>query len=147
MLGILPYLWRLVPGNPILQRVVATASRRRRDLITRCGYLGLLIAFVVYALVTQLGAQAGGSLTALAKVSGNLFHQLSYIQLGLVALLAPVFTAGAITQERDSQTYDVLLATPLTNALMGSLANKTYSDRIYRLENYYSIVFTDSDFD
>lgn len=128
MLGILPYLWRLVPGNPILQRVVATASRRRRDLITRCGYLGLLIAFVVYALVTQLGAQAGGSLTALAKVSGNLFHQLSYIQLGLVALLAPVFTAGAITQERDSQTYDVLLATPLTNGqiVLGTLLSRVF---------------------
>lgn len=128
MLGILPYLWRLVPGNPILQRVVATASKRKRDLVTRCGYLGLLIAFVVYALVTQLGDQAGGSLTALAKVSGNLFQQLSYIQLGLVALLAPVFTAGAITQERDSQTYDVLLATPLTNGqiVLGTLLSRVF---------------------
>ena len=46
----------------------------------------------------------------LAKVSAKIFLQMSYLQLGLVALLAPIFTAGAITQEKDSQTYDILLS-------------------------------------
>lgn len=128
MLGLLPYFWRLVPGNPILLRVVGTASKRKRDLAVRCGYLGVLIAVVVYALVTQLGAAGGGSLTALNKASGVLFQQLSYLQLGLVALLAPVFTAGAITQERDSQTYDILLSTPLTNGqiVLGTLLSRVF---------------------
>ena len=31
MLGISDYLWRLVPANPILLRVVSTAGKRRRD--------------------------------------------------------------------------------------------------------------------
>ena len=56
------------------------------------------------------------SLGELAKASAHAFPRyMSYLQLGLVALLAPVFTAGAITQEKDSQTYDILLSTPLTN--------------------------------
>lgn len=128
MLGILPYFWRLVPGNPILLRVIAIASKRKRDLITRCGYLGLLIAIVLYALVQSTGDRSGGSLTALAKTSASLFQQLAYLQLALVALLAPVFTAGAITQERDSQTYDVLLATPLTNGqiVLGTLLSRVF---------------------
>ncbi len=58
----------------------------------------------------------------------RLFQELSYLQLGLVALLAPVFTAGAITQEKDSQTYDILLATPLTNGqiVLGSLLSRIF---------------------
>ena len=44
------------------------------------------------------------------------------------ALLAPIFTAGAITQEKDSQTYDILLATPLTNGqiVLGSLLSRLF---------------------
>src|SRR5207248_4447463 len=51
-----------------------------------------------------------------------------YLQLGLTALLAPIFTAGAITQEKDSQTYDILLATPLTNGqiVLGSLLSRLF---------------------
>jgi ABC-type transport system involved in multi-copper enzyme maturation permease subunit len=53
---------------------------------------------------------------------------MSYLQLGLVALLAPIFTAGAITQEKDSQTYDILLSTPLTNGqiVLGSLLSRLF---------------------
>jgi hypothetical protein len=40
----------------------------------------------------------------------------------------PIFTAGAITQEKDSQTYDILLATPLTNGqiVLGSLLSRLF---------------------
>src|SRR3954467_9703004 len=53
---------------------------------------------------------------------------MSYAQLALVALLAPIFTAGAITQEKDSQTYDILLAPPLTNGqiVLGSLLSRLF---------------------
>src|SRR4051794_14136873 len=121
MLGIAEYFWRLLPANPILLRVVQMNGKRRRDLFIRCGYLGLLVGVVV---VSILGGNATtGNLAELAKASATLFRVLSYWQLGLVALLAPFFTAGAITQEKDSQTYDILLATPLSNGqiVLGSL--------------------------
>src|SRR4051812_6414532 len=126
MLGIGNYAWRLVPANPILLRVVEAGGKRRRDLFVRCGYLGLLIVVVLFAI---LGSSAGqGSLGDLAKISAQMFQRMSYLQLGLVALLAPVFTAGAITQEKDSQTYDILLATPLTNGqiVLGSLLSRLF---------------------
>jgi len=80
---------------------------------------------------THFGGQkfAGDvSFSALTKTSGQIFQQMSYVQLALVALLAPVFTAGSITQEKDSQTYDILLATPLTNAqiVLGSLLSRLF---------------------
>src|SRR5580704_2920321 len=126
MLGIADYLWRLIPGNPILRRVVENAGKKRRDMVIRCAYLGLLVAVVLYALWTS--GEDFGDLAALARESTRLFQQMSYLQLGLVALLSPIFTAGAITQERDSQTYDILLATPLTNGqiVLGSLLSRVF---------------------
>ena len=125
MLGIADYFWRLVPANPILLRVVQTKSKRRFDLFVRCGYLGGLVAIVVFSI---LSSQEAGSLDQLAKNSAQLFQTLSYWQLALVCFLAPIFTAGAITQEKDSQTYDILLATPLTNGqiMLGSMLSRLF---------------------
>lgn len=127
MLGAGDYLWRLIPANPILLRVVEAGGRRKRDLFIRCTYLGLLVFFVIFTLLTQRSADTA-SLTDLSNASRAIFRSMSYLQLALVALLAPIFTAGAITQEKDSQTYDILLATPLSNAqiLLGSLMSRLF---------------------
>src|ERR1700685_2631532 len=126
MLGITDYFWRLIPANPILLRVVESGGKRWRDLYIRCGYLGLLIVVVIFSLTNV--SIGGASLSELAKTSADVFQHLSYLQLGLVALLSPIFTAGAITQEKDSQTYDILLATPLTNGqiVLGSLMSRVF---------------------
>jgi ABC-type transport system involved in multi-copper enzyme maturation permease subunit len=128
MLGIADYFWRLLPGNPILLRVVQAAGKKRRDAIIRCGYLGLLVILVTYILATSGTSYGSSDMAALTKDSAQIFQYMSYLQLALVALLSPVFTAGAITQERDSQTYDILLATPLTNGqiVLGSLLSRVF---------------------
>jgi len=129
MLGITDYAWRLVPANPILLRVVESGGRRRRDLFIRCAYLGLLVFVVLMSLISSnTSVGQGTSLNDLAKMSAQIFQRMSYLQLGLVALLAPIFTAGAITQEKDSQTYDILLSTPLTNGqiVLGSLLSRLF---------------------
>src|SRR3954447_21258982 len=128
MLGVGDYLWRLLPANPILLRVVESGGKRKRDLFIRCGYLGLLITLVIFSLVTSSKSVSGTSLADLAAESGKIFQNMSILKLGLVALLAPIFTAGAITQEKDSQTYDILLATPMTNAqiVLGSLMSRLF---------------------
>ncbi|MCS7034211.1 MAG: ABC transporter permease subunit [Phycisphaerae bacterium] len=129
MLGIPQYLYRLLPGNPILLRVVSLAGRRKRDLAVRCIYLGLLTGIVLLAILTGGSRYTGEvSFADLTKTSARIFQQMSYLQLALVALLAPVFTAGAITQEKDAQTYDILLSTPLSNAqiVLGSLFSRLF---------------------
>jgi len=117
---------KLVPLNPILLRVVSAGGRRLRHAFTRWIYLGLLIAVL---LVAMLASGSGGkSLSDLAKAASQVFMIISYVQLGMICLLAPVFTAGAITQERDSRTYNILLSTPLTNSqiVMGSLLSRLF---------------------
>src|SRR5262245_66117177 len=53
---------------------------------------------------------------------------LSIIQLLMVCILAPIFTSSAITQEKNSQTFNILLSTPLTNGqiVLGSLFSRLY---------------------
>lgn len=128
MLGIGNYLWRLIPANPILLRVVQAGGKRKRDLLIRCAYLGILLFLVIFLLLGSAGSLANASLSDLSKQSADIFWWMSHVQLALVALLAPVFTAGAITQEKDSQTYDILLSTPLTNGqiVLGSLLSRLF---------------------
>ena len=119
-------LWRLLPGNPIFLRVVETAAKRGRHALIRCLYLAVLVVVGVLGLLVVSLQQ--GSLTELSRRAANLFTTISFIQLGLACLMAPIFTAGAITQEKDNQTYNVLLATPLSNAqiVLGSLLSRLY---------------------
>src|SRR5882762_3938401 len=128
MLGIGSYFWRLIPANPILLRVVQAGGKRKRDLLIRCAYLGILLFLVIFLLLQSAGNLASASLSDLSKQSSEIFYFMSYAQLALVALLAPIFTAGAITQEKDSQTYDILLSTPLTNGqiVLGSLLSRLF---------------------
>ena len=117
---------KLAPFNPILLRVVTAGGRRLRHAFTRWGYLGLLIFVLLVNLIVI--SSEGKSLSDYAKASSNVFSWISYVQLGMICLLAPVFCAAAITQERDSHTYNILLATPLSNAqiVLGSLFSRLY---------------------
>ncbi len=124
---LLAWFWYLLPANPILVRVVFAMSRRSRHLWLRFGYLAVLFAVVMVMLLTRSTAGTV-SLADLAKGASVTFMVASITQLGLMCFLAPVFTAGAITQERDSQTFNILLSTPLSNAqiVIGSLLSRLY---------------------
>lgn len=119
--------WQLLPANPILVRVVAGGSKRVRHLWLRAGYLIVLLAVVGFALLQNMGG-VGASLTDLAKGASRTFMYASYAQLLLMCFLAPVFTASAITQEKDAQTFNILISTPLSNAqiVLGSLMSRLY---------------------
>ncbi len=106
-------------------RVVQGAARRSRHLWLRFAYLAILF-FVV--LVGAFGIADTLSLADLAKKASSTFKLASMTQLALMCFLAPVFTAGAITQERDAQTFNILLSTPLSNAqvVFGSLLSRLY---------------------
>lgn len=117
------WLWRLIPANPILVRVVTSGGKRWQHFHARWIYLLLLFIFMFYS-----GSAATASLTERAKYSTQTFTVVSMVQLGLMAFIAPVFAAGAITQEKDSNTFAILLTTPLSNGqiVLGSLLSRLY---------------------
>lgn len=116
----LDWLLRLLPLNPICVRLVQGGSRRARHLYIRAGYLALMIIVLLFAVAG--GGIGAVSLRELAKNGADAFTIVSFGQVGLICLLTPIFMAGAIAQEANPRTWDILLTTPL-NALQIVLGN------------------------
>ena len=113
--------------NPICLRLVGTASRRRRDLYIRTGYIAILAAVLVFGFLI-ITATGRFSLRDLAAGSANVFVNLSVLQLILICLLTPIFMAGAITKEANPKTWDILLTTPLSplQIVLGNLFGRLF---------------------
>ncbi|MCC6680630.1 MAG: ABC transporter permease subunit [Phycisphaeraceae bacterium] len=122
------YLWRLGVGNPMVLRVVHNGSRHLRHLWARLGYLGAMVMLMLVGLLAGQGMSGEVSLVDLAKSGSDLFRWISYTQVILICLLAPLFMATAIAQERAGQTMEILLTTPLSNLqiVLGSYLGRLF---------------------
>jgi ABC-type transport system involved in multi-copper enzyme maturation permease subunit len=98
--------------------------RRRRAFVVLTLYLGVLalIAYGAYAVEAPRAREAAefssfldtiGTPNASARVGQAIFTVLSLFQLLLVCFIAPAFTTGAISLEREKLTLDMLVVTPL----------------------------------
>ncbi len=123
---VLGALWRLGPGNPIADRTVSTASKRTRHFYIRLAYVGVLLLIAGINFMQVTSGPAG--LAELAKLNSQTFAYVSFAQLLMMCLLAPIFAAGAVQQQRDADTFNVLLTTPLTNGqiVLGTLLGRLF---------------------
>jgi ABC-type transport system involved in multi-copper enzyme maturation permease subunit len=123
---VLRWLLRLGPLNPIAVRLVQGGSRRRRHLYIRAIYLGVLILTLLYLLMVNVGGNV--NTRALAAAAASSFEKASYFQIALICLLAPVFMAGAIAQEANPRTWDILLTTPMSagEIVLGNLFGRLF---------------------
>ncbi len=123
----LHWLLRFSIFNPICLRLVGTASRRRKDLFLRSGYVAILAAVLIFGLLF-ITATGRFSLRDLAAGSADVFVNLSVLQLVLICLLTPIFMAGAITKEANPKTWDILLTTPLSplQIVLGNLFGRLF---------------------
>jgi ABC-type transport system involved in multi-copper enzyme maturation permease subunit len=104
----------------IMVKELRSRMRGRRAFIVLTVYLALLalITYGVYLLVAPnvrggfMGAGIGQA-NASAIIGQSIFSVLSIFQLILVCFIAPAFTAGQISLEREKQTLDLLVTTPL----------------------------------
>lgn len=123
----LRWFLNLAPTNPIAVRLVQNGSRRMRHLYIRSIYLAVLIVVLLYLLLTKSGAGAL-DYRALAAVGAQCFTWVAFLQIGLICVLAPVFMAGAIAQEANPKTWDIILTTPLSAAqiVLGNLFGRLF---------------------
>lgn len=123
----LRWLLRLGPLNPIAVRLVQGGSRRPRHMYIRTIYLGVLIVALLYLLIFAPGTTTF-SVRGLASAASTAFEFVAYIQIALICLLAPVFMAGAIAQEANPRTWDILLTTPLGagEIVLGNLLGRLF---------------------
>lgn len=123
----LRWLLNLGPTNPIAVRLVQNASRRPKHLYVRAGYLAVLIVVLLWLLVFKT-SPGDMSFRDLAAAGATSFTYIAYLQIGLICVLAPVFMAGAIAQESDANTWDILLTTPLgqLQIVLGNLLGRLF---------------------
>ncbi len=124
---VLRWLLRLGPTNPIAVRLVKNASRRDKHMYVRSAYLAVMILVLLWVLVVNA---SGSSLSyrELALAGSSSFVFVAYLQIGLICILAPVFMAGAISQEANPKSWDILLTTPLTQGeiVLGNLFGRVF---------------------
>jgi ABC-type transport system involved in multi-copper enzyme maturation permease subunit len=123
----LSWLLRLGPANPIAVRLVQNGSRRTKHLYLRMAYLGVLIAVLLWALLVLMSGDQM-NFRDLAAQGATAFKYIAFLQVALICILAPVFMAGAIAQEADPRTWDILLTTPLgaTQIVLGNLFGRLF---------------------
>ena len=109
--------------HTIMVKELRSRMRGRRAFIVLTAYLGILalITYGVYVVVSPDARQAAGGgfgvgfgqANASALIGQAIFSLLSIFQLILVCFIAPAFTAGQISLEREKQTLDLLISTPM----------------------------------
>ena len=111
----------LASVSTMMAKELRSRFRGRRAFLVLTLYLAVLalIAYGAYSVVAPNAranasfGEFGGNPNASAQVGQAIFAMLSVIQLLLVVFIAPALTAGAISLEREKQTLDLLIATPL----------------------------------
>ncbi len=112
----------LAAVQTIMVKELRSRMRGRRAFIVLTIYLGILalITYGVYIVVAPnvRGMVGGGGFgfgqaNASALIGQSIFSALSIFQLILVCFIAPAFTAGQISLEREKQTLDLLISTPM----------------------------------
>ncbi|HET7686579.1 MAG TPA: ABC transporter permease subunit [Candidatus Limnocylindria bacterium] len=112
----------------ILSKELRGRFRGRRAFVVLTIYVAVLalIAYGAYVVEAPSARDAanGGTLApdgvstvnlvnASSSIGQAIFSMLSVFQLLLVAFIAPALTAGAISLEREKQTLDLLVTTPM----------------------------------
>ena len=105
--------------NPVLQRELVVNLRMTRGFILLFAYIALLGGLVLAAWPAEQKLDLAQPEEAQKLV--NLLFLGQYI---LVSLMTPSFAAGAITGERERESYEMLLASPLKPGaiVLGKLA-------------------------
>jgi ABC-type transport system involved in multi-copper enzyme maturation permease subunit len=106
--------------NPVLQRELVVNLRMTRAFLLLFAYIAGLGLLVYAAWPANQTLDLAGD-NEEAKKLVNLFFLGQYL---LVSLMAPSFAAGAITGEKERESYEMLLASPLRPGaiVLGKLA-------------------------
>jgi len=117
--------FRLAGVTAITVKELRGRMRGRRAFVVLTLYL---VALATYAWMNVLLSEARfapSGRQASALIGQSVFIALLTLETILVVVLAPSFSAGSISQEREKQTLDLLAATPISSLsiVVGKLAS------------------------
>jgi ABC-type transport system involved in multi-copper enzyme maturation permease subunit len=102
--------------GPVLFYDLVRIARRSRYVLMRLFYAGFLFATlcsVCYYYYTEYSGAVDSN--RMAQMAGTYFFWFMTVQFLAVGLLTPVYTAGAIAEEKERKTLEFMLATDLHN--------------------------------
>jgi ABC-2 type transport system permease protein len=111
--------------NPIVVKELRSRMRETRAFVTLTAVLLLMgfVSYVLYRVALTAGQYSGTPLSP--QIGQSLFFALALMLLLMVITITPAVTAGAVSSEEEKQTYEMLMATPLSPAsiLWGKLVS------------------------
>ncbi len=119
-------LGRFFRANPVVIKELRGRMRGPRAFVVLTVYLLLMSLFVTLLYVVYVASTNNVYSGTNAQLIGKfVFGAVVGIELLLVCFIAPAFTAGAISGERERQTYDLLRTTLLSasSLVLGKLAS------------------------
>ncbi|MBN1147338.1 MAG: hypothetical protein JXA78_08780 [Anaerolineales bacterium] len=126
-------LWK----NPVIIKEIRTRMRGSRSFVLLTGHLLILGILVGILYMLLMGSITGsGSLDERRAFSKAIFGLLIGMEMIMVCFIAPALTSGAISTERERQTYDLLRVTLLSP---GSLIAGKYASGLVFL---FLLLFT-----
>lgn len=100
--------------NPILVKELRSRMRGPRAFLLISLYL-LVLSIAVVLLYMAATRDSSTNVSAGREIGKALFLTIGAIALTQVCLITPTLTAGSIAGERERQSYDLLLASPLSS--------------------------------
>ncbi len=108
-------LRNLLKVNPIIVKEIRSRMRGPRAFITLTIIL-LGMGGVMFGILQIILANSRYTNVLSAQVGQNMFAALVFLELFMISVVTPAVTSGAISSEKERETYDMLMATPLSPA-------------------------------
>lgn len=111
--------------NPVVLKELRGRMRGMRAFVVLTVYLALMSGFVTLLYVLYSSSLSYYGYASGGQIGRVLFIGIVGTELFLVTFIAPTFTAGAISGERERQTYDLLRTTllPARSLVIGKLVS------------------------
>ena len=112
--------------NPVILKELRGRMRGRQSFVLLTVYLGLIAVFIVLV-YNLLGLTSSITWDPSARQGAGkaIFGTVVLLELLLLSFIAPGLTAGAITSERERQTFEILRTTLLSarSLVLGKLSS------------------------
>lgn len=115
--------------NPILKKDMLISSRNAKMVVTMT-LINALCALIVAGVFLSVSSS---SFQEYYSSVVDIFLLLAICELGVIGLVVPVITATSITGERERQTLEIMLTTPIKpfSIVLGKVASATVMTLMY----------------
>lgn len=124
--------WKM---NPILKKELMVGSRSIKMSLAIMAINGFLTLIVILVMLISVGSTgyAGYDYSNLIY----LFLVLGCIECGIISLVVPIITSSSVSGEREKQTLDIMLTTPIKpfSIALGKLESAMVVVMMYMISN------------